>query len=149
MDERREYATVNSMLMRFGSRKCRGIYRCVLPAYLRRRIIPIGDLGGRDGPMDRGNDTGMTGGGTAQRGLWRLMLKLPALRGRLQILATKSSSLNDLCEAYEEASLALERLLQDQQKADPFLVEEYETIRAEIESDIIQYVLEHHSAIPK
>ena len=46
---------------------------------------------------------------TAQRGLWRLMLKLPALRGRLQILAARSRQFDDLFEAYEEASHALER----------------------------------------
>lgn len=80
---------------------------------------------------------------TAQRGLWRLMLKLPAVRGRLQILATKSRSLDDLFEAYEEASLALERLIRQPGDEHCPMVLEYETICAEIESDIIQYVLEH------
>ncbi|MBB3442365.1 MULTISPECIES: hypothetical protein [unclassified Rhizobium] len=85
---------------------------------------------------------------TAQRGLWRLMLKLPAMRGRLQLLASKSRSLNDLFEAYEEASLTLERLMRQQGEEHCPMVVEYETICAEIESDIIQYVLEHRPNVP-
>lgn len=92
---------------------------------------------GREGGTDRNSKE------TAQRGLWRLMLKLPAMRGRLQILATKSRSLNDLFEAYEEASLALERLMRQSGDEHRPMVTEYETICAEIESDIIQYVIEH------
>lgn len=85
---------------------------------------------------------------TAQRGLWRLMLKLPAIRGRLQLLASKSRSLNDLFEAYEEASLALERLMRQRGDEHCPMVTEYKTICAEIESDIIQYVLEHRPSVP-
>jgi len=85
---------------------------------------------------------------TAQRGLWRLMLKLPAMRGRLQLLASKSRSLSDLFEAYEEASLVLERLMRQPGEEHRPMVVEYETICAEIESDIIQYVLEHGSNVP-
>ena len=84
---------------------------------------------------------------TAQRGLWRLMLKLPAVRGRLQLLASKSRSLTDLFEAYEEASLALERLMRQPGDEHCPMVTEYETICAEIESDIIQYVLEHRPSV--
>ncbi len=96
---------------------------------------------GRDGGTDR------NGKETAQRGLWRLMLKLPAIRGKLQILAAKSRSLNELFEAYEEASLALERLMRLPGDEHCPMVAEYETICAEIESDIIQYVLEHRSDV--
>ncbi|MBB3390554.1 hypothetical protein FHT82_003317 [Rhizobium sp. BK275] len=85
---------------------------------------------------------------TAQRGLWRLMLKLPAMRGRLQLLASKSRSLSDLFEAYEEASLVLERLMRQPGEEHRPMVVEYETICAEIESDIIQYVLERGSNVP-
>jgi hypothetical protein len=46
----------------------------------------------------------------AQLGLWRLMLKLPAIRGRLQMLAARPRRLDDLFEAFEEASRTLERL---------------------------------------
>jgi hypothetical protein len=85
---------------------------------------------------------------TAQHGLWRLMLKLPAMRGRLQLLASKSRSLNDLFEAYEETCLALERLMRQPGDEHCAMVVEYETICAEIESDIIQYVLEHRPSVP-
>ena len=98
--------------------------------------------------MDKHRGTEAKGSGAAQRGLWRLMLKLPAIRGRLQILAAKCSSLNDLCEAYEEASLTLERMVRDRAREDCPLVEEYETVCAEIESDVIHYVLQHRLSVP-
>lgn len=96
---------------------------------------------GREGGTDRNSSK------TAQRGLWRLMLKLPAMRGRLQILATKSRPLNDLFEAYEEACFTLERLMRQPGDEHRPMVAEYETICAEIESDIIQYVLEHRPKV--
>ncbi|MDK4700899.1 MULTISPECIES: hypothetical protein [unclassified Rhizobium] len=80
---------------------------------------------------------------TAQRGLWRLMLKLPALRGRLQILAAQSRRLDDLFEAYEEASLALERF-QREGKGNRLVVE-YEAVCRDIEADIIQHILQSGS----
>jgi hypothetical protein len=98
--------------------------------------------------MDKRSGTEGKGSGAAQRGLWRLMLRLPAMRGRLQILAAKSSSLNDLCEAYEDASLTLERMVRDRSREDCPLMEEYETLCAEIESDVIHYVLQHRLNVP-
>ncbi|MDK4717272.1 hypothetical protein [Rhizobium sp. CNPSo 4039] len=82
---------------------------------------------------------------TAQRGLWRLMLKLPALRGRLQILAARSRQFDDLFEAYEEASHALERF-QREGKGNR-LVEEYEAVCRDIEADIIQHILQSGSDV--
>jgi len=84
----------------------------------------------------------------AQRGLWRLMLKLPAMRGRLQVIASTSRSLHDLFEAYEEASLALARLMRQPGDKNCPMIREYETICAEIETDIIQYVLDHRPGVP-
>ncbi|MDR7147956.1 hypothetical protein [Rhizobium sp. BE258] len=97
--------------------------------------------------MDKSSGTGVNGSGTAQRGLWRLMLKLPAMRGRLQILAATSPSITDLFEAYEEASLTLERMSKDRPRSQCPLREEYETVCAEIESDVIHYVLGHPSGV--
>jgi hypothetical protein len=77
-----------------------------------------------------------------QQGLWRLMLKLPSLRGRLQIVAAHSSSLAGLLEAYHDASVMLERLSKDGPRSDPALVIEYQSICSEIEADIIQYCLD-------
>jgi hypothetical protein len=75
---------------------------------------------------------------SARRGLWRLMLKLPALRGQLQIIAAKSPALDDLFEAYDDASIALERFQRDQNAR---WILEYEIISSEIETDVIQTLL--------
>ena len=83
----------------------------------------------------------------ARRGLWRLMLKLPAMRGSLQILAPQSSCLVGLCEAYEDASVMLETLQKQGKDADLALLEEYITICVEIESDVIAYCLAHTSSV--
>ncbi len=69
------------------------------------------------------------------------MLKLPALRTRLQALAGDSESLGNLCEAYEEASVALERLRNGESEADQMMVREYETVCLEIEADVIRYCM--------
>lgn len=78
----------------------------------------------------------------AQQGLWRLMLKLPALRGRLQILAASSSVLEDLCEAYEVASSAYEALSKRNAAGDAARAEEYKSLCLDIEGDVIHLVLQ-------
>nr|QCL09266.1 hypothetical protein pC5.7b_399 [Rhizobium rhizogenes] len=99
--------------------------------------------------MDRGNRSDGLPDGAAQRGLWRLMLKLPSVRGRLQILAGKSEALDSLCEAYEDASSTLERALRERSDDKGPLVKEYQIICSEIETDVIAYCLKHHSSMPK
>lgn len=81
----------------------------------------------------------------AQLGLWRLMLKLPAIRGRLQMLAARSRRLDDLFEAYEEASRTLERLRKESNLA---LANEYDTVCSDIEADVIRYVLQGSAGAP-
>ncbi len=93
--------------------------------------------------MEKRSGTDRNGSGIAQRGLWRLMLKLPAMRGRLQLLAAKPSSLDDLFEAYDEACATVERMSRDRSREDCPLLEEYETVCAEIEADVIDYILKH------
>jgi hypothetical protein len=93
-----------------------------------------------------GSGDGRGGATAAKRGLLRLMMKLPAVRGRLQVLAAKPSSLDGLLEAYEEASAALERMSRDRSRDDCPLIEEYEAVCAEIEADVIRHVLEHPPA---
>jgi hypothetical protein len=64
------------------------------------------------------------------------MLKLPALRGQLQLLSAKNQSVASLCEAYEEASSMLDR----QRRRDPMdhsMIQEYELICREIEEEVI------------
>ncbi|KQX16062.1 MULTISPECIES: hypothetical protein [unclassified Ensifer] len=72
----------------------------------------------------------------SQRGLLKLMLRLPALRGQLQLLCAKNQSLASLCEAYEEASSMLDR----QRRLAPLdhpMISEYELICREIEEEVI------------
>jgi len=84
----------------------------------------------------------------ARRGLWRLMLKLPAVRGRLQLFSNRSSALSDLFEAYEDASVALERFQKDQHRRDSRLIQEYETVCTEIETEVIRLLLEGRKDVP-
>ncbi|WFR98137.1 hypothetical protein PR017_20485 (plasmid) [Rhizobium tumorigenes] len=99
--------------------------------------------------MGRGEADERAPEGSAKRGLWRLMLRLPALRGRLQILTGRSDSLVDLCEAYEDASFTLDRMLREPGSANAAMIKEYQTICSEIESDVIQYCLERPSDVPQ
>lgn len=98
-------------------------------------------IDGAGGLMSKTNDTA-TNSTAAQRGLWRLLIKLPAVRGRLQLIAARSSKLNDIFEAYEEANSALERYYKNRDGSDCVLIEEYEALCSEIEADILRLVLE-------
>ncbi|MDP9772250.1 UNVERIFIED_ORG: hypothetical protein QE434_001039 [Rhizobium sp. SORGH_AS 755] len=88
--------------------------------------------------MSRENGVAGTTRDSARRGLWRLMLKLPALRGQLQIIAAQTTDLNELFEAYEMAASALERFRKEEDRT---RVREYETVCSAIEEDIIQHIL--------
>lgn len=94
-------------------------------------------MGRQDGVAGTTNDA-------VRRGLWRLMLRLPAIRGRLQIAAARSARLDDLFEAYEVAAVALERF---QRAHDCPKVLEYESVCHEIEADVIQYLLQSQSDV--
>nr|WP_084317470.1 hypothetical protein [Agrobacterium pusense] len=86
--------------------------------------------------MGRENGLAGTTRDSARRGLWRLMLKLPALRGQLQIIAAQTTDLNELFEAYEMAASALERFRKEEDRT---RVREYETVCSAIEEDIVQH----------
>jgi hypothetical protein len=75
-----------------------------------------------------------------ERGVRRLMLKLPAIRNRLHSLAGQHDALADLCEAYGEASETLERLRRQpaMDANSDYIVLEYELICGEIEEQIIE-----------
>jgi len=75
---------------------------------------------------------------TAQCGLRRLMLKLPAQRHLLQKLPASSSwpFFCNLLEDYDKACIALDNFRRD--GADRFYIEEYETMVAELEADIVR-----------
>ncbi|AXA37859.1 hypothetical protein [Rhizobium leguminosarum] len=99
--------------------------------------------------MGRGNKNDRTPDRAEQQGLWKLMLRLPAVRGRLQILIVNNAALGSLCEAYQEASSMLEKLRGSMLASDPGMIREYETICSEIETEVIQYCLQHHSRVPE
>lgn len=103
--------------------------------------MPLNSSGGRDGVMGREEADERAPEGSAKRGLSRLMLRLPALRGQMQILSGKSGSLDSLCEAYEDACVTLERMLRESGDTHAPMVKEYQAICSEIESDVIQYCL--------
>jgi hypothetical protein len=73
----------------------------------------------------------------SRRGLIKLMLRMPALRGQLQILAAQDGHFLDLCGAFEEASETLEALKAKHRDRSDASVAEYERICAEIEDEII------------
>lgn len=91
--------------------------------------------------MSDAEEPASTSSRKAQRGLWRLMLKLPAIRGRLQVIAAQSPHLNGMFEAYEEAYVTLQRFQKERDRNDCPLIEEYETLCSEIESDVLSIVL--------
>jgi hypothetical protein len=72
-----------------------------------------------------------------RRGLVKLMLKMPALRGRLQILSATNAGMFSLCGAFEEASTTLERLRKEKSQVDQAVVREYERLCDDIEREII------------
>ena len=78
---------------------------------------------------------------TAQRGLWKLMLKLPALRGPLQLLSARNTSLLSLCDAFHDASSTLDSLRKDP-TVESAIIREYETLCSEIESEVIEICLQ-------
>ncbi len=71
------------------------------------------------------------------KGLMKLMLKMPALRGRLQILSQRNPEVLNLCGAFEEASLTLDRLIRENKPSNRQQIEEYENVCREIEDEII------------
>jgi hypothetical protein len=120
-------------------RKSGGIYGNVLPRWHSGLILDRPER--KCQIMVKTAGTGEGASGTARRGLLRLMLRLPALRGRLQVLATRPSPLDDLFEAYEDAAATLDRLQQRCDRRDAALIEEYLDLCGAIEADIQTYVL--------
>lgn len=67
----------------------------------------------------------------------KLMLRLPAMRGQLQILSARNPSLLNLCDAFDDASVMLEKLRKDL-SADKYLLDEYEKLCHDIESEVVE-----------
>jgi hypothetical protein len=73
-----------------------------------------------------------------RRGLMKLMLKMPALRGKLQLLSAANAELLGLCGAFEEASSTLDRLRKENVPMSSATINEYETLCEEIEAEILE-----------
>lgn len=81
------------------------------------------------GPTDQSRQS-------VERGRSRLMLKLPELRSNLSKI--KEPWLDELCEAYDLASTALEHFRHSSIESDQALIPEYEILCREIEADILR-----------
>ncbi|TBZ45164.1 hypothetical protein E0H44_17160 [Rhizobium leguminosarum bv. viciae] len=73
----------------------------------------------------------------AHRGLLKLMLRLPSQRGELQLLWPNDASFEALCEAYEDATVTLDRLLTSPKEGEGELIEEYRNVCQALESDVL------------
>ncbi|MDF0697182.1 nodulation protein [Rhizobium sp. MC63] len=76
----------------------------------------------------------------AERGLARLMMRLPVTRATIRVAAARRSDLYELCGAYGKACYVLDRMRKDR-SADPAIITEYESICAEIEADVLRILL--------
>lgn len=65
------------------------------------------------------------------------MLRMPALRGQLQVLSAHNYELQSLCEAFEETQTMIENLRSKPDGKNVGELEEYERLRTEIENDVI------------
>jgi hypothetical protein len=74
-----------------------------------------------------------------RRGLMRLMLKVPALRGKLQRLTASNADLFSLCGAFEDASSTLDQLRRETSQASATVLTEYEQLCGEIEREIVEF----------
>ena len=72
-----------------------------------------------------------------RRGLMKLMLRMPALRGQLQILAARDEHFLNLCGAFEEALITLDALKAKRMDDETPRIVEYERLCLEIESEVI------------
>ena len=75
-----------------------------------------------------------------RRGLARLALRRPGLRGRLVTFDDPSGEFEALCSAYEEACCALEGWRQSSAEYADLRVAEYQQLVADLESDLMQSV---------
>lgn len=91
--------------------------------------------------MGEGQRTEGYAQGSRESGLWKLMLKLPALRGKLQLLAARDDPIVHLFEAYDDACLTLQRLRGATAEKNVPMIQEYEKVCLEIEADVIDYCL--------
>jgi hypothetical protein len=73
-----------------------------------------------------------------RRGLLKLMLRMPALRGRLQTLSAMNDDVMSLCGAFEDATVTLDKLRRDWAGGNRAAIVEYEELCQEIEKEIVE-----------
>lgn len=76
-----------------------------------------------------------------RRGLLKLMLKMPALRNRLQALSATNDDVLALCGAFEDASATLDELRRNRNSLNPSAIFEYEELCRDIEREITEICL--------
>jgi hypothetical protein len=72
----------------------------------------------------------------ASGGLLKLMIRLPALRGELQVIFGRDETFRELTFAYYEATEMLARL-QGDSTADRTLLNEYKAVCTDIENEVV------------
>jgi len=72
-----------------------------------------------------------------RRGLLKLMLRMPTVRDRLQMLSANDDVLA-LCGAFEDASATLERLQRERTGVNLPAIVEYEELCRDIEREIME-----------
>jgi hypothetical protein len=72
-----------------------------------------------------------------RRGLLKLMLRMPAVRDRLQLLSANDDVLA-LCGAFEDASATLERLQRERTSINFTAIVEYQELCRDIEREILE-----------
>jgi hypothetical protein len=76
-----------------------------------------------------------------RRGLLKLMLRMPAVRDKLQRLSANEEVLA-LCGAFEDASSTLERLQRDRSDVNLATIIEYEELCRDIEREILEICMQ-------
>ena len=74
--------------------------------------------------------------GINRRGLLKLMLRMPALRERLQTLTSRDENLFALCGAFEDATSTLDELRRQPSERNKAVISEYEELCQDIEREI-------------
>lgn len=75
-----------------------------------------------------------------QRGLLKLMLKLPSIRGVFQTTSARNDMLSSLCAAYDEARSMLDSL-RNTAPLNSANIMEYNMLCSDLESEIIAFCL--------
>lgn len=100
--------------------------------------------------MSAEHDEAASAASRAEKGLRRLMLRLPSSRLQLLMLHRQQpEAIAGLCEAYEDASVMYFSVLRRDDPAQSIILEEYRQICSEIEDEISRYCVSKRPNVPK